>query len=115
VLSAWRLEEATARFGEVVRLAREAGPQHVSVRGRAAVVVLSAEEYARLSRRRRQRWPRCSAPARDARSDPVAPAGARGWLLDTNVISELRKGARCDRAVAAWGSVFRRSHASSAG
>lgn len=35
-------------------------------------------------------------------SEPAMPAGARGWLLDTNVISELRKGARCDRAVAAW-------------
>src|SRR4051812_490018 len=32
----------------------------------------------------------------------VTPAGARGWLLDTNVISELRKGPRCDRSVAAW-------------
>lgn len=30
------------------------------------------------------------------------PAGARGWLLDTNVISELRKGTRCDPAVWAW-------------
>jgi predicted nucleic acid-binding protein len=39
-------------------------------------------------------------------SEPAASAGARGWLLDTNVVSELRKGARCDRAVAAWaGSV----------
>lgn len=36
----------------------------------------------------------------------TAPAGPRGWLLDTNVISELRRGPRCDRAVAAWaGSV----------
>jgi predicted nucleic acid-binding protein len=24
------------------------------------------------------------------------------WLVDTNVISEIRKGARCDPAVAAW-------------
>jgi toxin FitB len=24
------------------------------------------------------------------------------WLLDTNVVSELRKGARCDTNVAAW-------------
>ncbi len=35
-------------------------------------------------------------------SDPAGPVGARGWLLDTNVISELRKGQRCDRAVATW-------------
>ncbi|MBW8724794.1 MAG: type II toxin-antitoxin system VapC family toxin [Inquilinus limosus] len=27
---------------------------------------------------------------------------ARGWLLDTNVVSELRKGARCNRAVRIW-------------
>jgi len=27
---------------------------------------------------------------------------SRGWLLDTNVISELRKAKRCDRNVAAW-------------
>lgn len=27
---------------------------------------------------------------------------ARGWLLDTNVVSELRKGARCAPAVRAW-------------
>jgi prevent-host-death family protein len=46
---AWRLEEAKARFSEVVRLAREVGPQHVTVRGREAVVVLSAKDYARLA------------------------------------------------------------------
>ena len=45
----WRLEQAKARFSELVRLAREAGPQHVTVHGRNAVVVLSAEDFARLS------------------------------------------------------------------
>ena len=45
---AWKLEDAKARFSEVVRLARENGPQRVSVRGRDAVVVLSAADYARL-------------------------------------------------------------------
>ena len=29
-------------------------------------------------------------------------APARGWLLDTNVVSELRKGPRAARAVRAW-------------
>ena len=29
-------------------------------------------------------------------------ASARGWLVDTNVISELRKGSRCTRSVRAW-------------
>ncbi|HTW72622.1 MAG TPA: type II toxin-antitoxin system Phd/YefM family antitoxin [Acetobacteraceae bacterium] len=46
---AWKLEDAKARFSEVVRLALQGQPQHVSVRGRPAVVVLSAEEYARLA------------------------------------------------------------------
>jgi prevent-host-death family protein len=47
--SAWKLEDAKARFSEVVRLARERGPQLVSVRGRDAVVILAAEDYARLA------------------------------------------------------------------
>ncbi len=34
-------------------------------------------------------------------SERAAPR-TRGWLLDTNVISELRKGPRCDPAVMAW-------------
>lgn len=46
--SAWRLEEAKARFSEVVRRARTEGPQRVTVRGRDAVVVIAAEELARL-------------------------------------------------------------------
>ncbi len=44
----WRLQDAKARFSEVVRLAREAGPQRVTVRGRDAVVILSSDEYDRL-------------------------------------------------------------------
>jgi antitoxin Phd len=45
----WKLEDAKARFSEVVRLARSEGPQHVTVRGREAVVVMSVEELERLS------------------------------------------------------------------
>ncbi len=48
-LPAWKLEDAKARFSEMVRLAREQGPQRVTVRGRDAVVVLSAAEYAHLA------------------------------------------------------------------
>ncbi len=48
-LPVWRLEEAKARFSEVVRRARERGPQRVTVRGQDAVVVLSAMDYARLA------------------------------------------------------------------
>jgi prevent-host-death family protein len=45
----WKLEDAKARFSEVVRLARERGPQKVTVRGQEAVVILAAEDYARLA------------------------------------------------------------------
>ena len=45
----WKLEDAKARFSEVVKLAEQGAPQHVSVRGRNAVVILSAKTYARLA------------------------------------------------------------------
>ena len=44
----WKLEDAKALFSEVVRRARSEGPQRVTVRGRDAVVVISAEELERL-------------------------------------------------------------------
>ena len=45
----WQLQDAKARFSEVFRLARESGPQRVTKHGREAVVVLPAEEFARLT------------------------------------------------------------------
>ena len=45
---AWKLEDAKARFSELVRLARSEGPQRVTVRGRDAVVVIAAEDMQRL-------------------------------------------------------------------
>ena len=47
--SRWKLEDAKARFSEVVRHAREDGPQRVTVRGQDAVVVMSVEEFEKLS------------------------------------------------------------------
>src|SRR5712691_11896308 len=44
----WKLEDSKARFSEVVRRARSEGPQRVTVRGKDAVVVISAEELERL-------------------------------------------------------------------
>ena len=48
----WPLQDAKARFSEVIRLAASAGPQHVSVRGEPAAVVLSAEAYRHLTTKR---------------------------------------------------------------
>lgn len=44
----WLLQDAKARFSELVRRVRSEGPQHVTVHGRDAVVVVSAEEFRRL-------------------------------------------------------------------
>ena len=44
----WRLQDAKARFSELVRLARSDGPQHVTLHGRNAVVVVDADEFVRL-------------------------------------------------------------------
>jgi len=47
-LGHWRLQDAKARFSELVRLAHTAGPQHVTLHGREAVVVIDAAEFHRL-------------------------------------------------------------------
>jgi prevent-host-death family protein len=49
----WQLQDAKNRFSEVVKRAREEGPQTVTLRGKPAVVVLSADAYDRLARPRR--------------------------------------------------------------
>ena len=48
-LPAWKLQDAKAYFSQVVREAREQGPQRVTLHGKDAVVVLSAEDYACLA------------------------------------------------------------------
>ncbi|HEY2051162.1 MAG TPA: type II toxin-antitoxin system Phd/YefM family antitoxin [Caulobacteraceae bacterium] len=50
--SVWQLQDAKARFSEVVRRAAEEGPQHVSVRGEPAAVVMSEEDYRQLTSKR---------------------------------------------------------------
>jgi prevent-host-death family protein len=42
------LQDAKARFSELVRRVRSEGPQHVTVHGREAVVIIGAEEFRRL-------------------------------------------------------------------
>jgi antitoxin Phd len=44
----WALQDAKARFSEVVRRANTQGPQTVTYRGVETVVVLSAEDYRKL-------------------------------------------------------------------
>lgn len=44
----WKLEDAKARFSELVQLARTENPQLITVRGEEAVVVLSAQLFAKV-------------------------------------------------------------------
>lgn len=46
--SRWRLQDAKARFSELVRMAHSDGPQHVTLHGRDAVVVVDVDEFNRL-------------------------------------------------------------------
>jgi len=39
----WKLQDPKARFREVVRLAAESGPQHITVNGVEKAVILSTE------------------------------------------------------------------------
>jgi antitoxin Phd len=41
----WKLQDAKARFSELVRRARTGEPQHVTLHGKEAVVVVDPERY----------------------------------------------------------------------
>jgi len=52
--SAWQVQTAKARFSEVFRLARTEGPQRITRQGKEGVVMMSDEQYERLTVKSRQ-------------------------------------------------------------
>ena len=50
----WQLQTAKARFSELFRRARTEGPQVVTRQGKEQVVVIRAEQFAKLTKRVRQ-------------------------------------------------------------
>ena len=48
--AAWQVQDAKNRFSEMVERARKDGPQTVTRHGRKVAVVLSHEEFEKLSR-----------------------------------------------------------------
>jgi antitoxin Phd len=48
----WQLQDAKNRLSELVRKARDEGPQVITLHGRDAVVVMSANEFGKISRPR---------------------------------------------------------------
>jgi prevent-host-death family protein len=52
-MTKWQLQEAKARLSEVVRMTGMDGPQMITHRGKDAAVVLSADEYRRLTEKKK--------------------------------------------------------------
>ncbi|MEO8506097.1 MAG: type II toxin-antitoxin system prevent-host-death family antitoxin [Betaproteobacteria bacterium] len=50
-MSRWQLQEAKNRLSEVVRKVSDEGPQVITLRGDDVVVVVAADEYARITRK----------------------------------------------------------------
>ena len=51
-MQSWQVQEAKARFSELMRDTVVNGPQAITVRGRRTAVVLSVQDYDRLHRPR---------------------------------------------------------------
>lgn len=47
--SLWKLQDAKAKFSQVVEDALNLGPQHITRRGKEAVVIISAQEYKKIT------------------------------------------------------------------
>jgi prevent-host-death family protein len=47
--TSWKLQDAKAKFSQVVDYALKVGPQYVTRRGQEAVVVLSVKEYKKIT------------------------------------------------------------------
>ena len=49
-MTRWQLQDAKARFSEVVKKAASEGPQEITVHGEPTAIVLSVEAFKKLSR-----------------------------------------------------------------
>ncbi len=51
-MRSWQVQEAKARFSDLLRAATRSGPQRITVRGHATAVVISSKEYEHLRDRK---------------------------------------------------------------
>ncbi|MCG6205117.1 type II toxin-antitoxin system Phd/YefM family antitoxin [Rhodopseudomonas sp. HC1] len=86
-LGRWQLQDAKARFSEVVRSARDEGPQIVTVHGRDEVVVVAADDYRRLSGERSGALLVEAMQASPHRRTELAPRRARMPVRDVDLSS----------------------------
>ncbi|MGH6841742.1 MAG: type II toxin-antitoxin system prevent-host-death family antitoxin [Methylocella sp.] len=81
----WLLQDAKARFSELVRRVRSEGPQLVTVHGREEVVVVSAEEFRRLKGSRTGEGLIAAMLASPYREVGIEPERARLPVRDTDL------------------------------
>ena len=79
--SSWRLQDAKTQFSQVVEAALQGEPQHVTRRGRAAVVVLSEANYRALRESARATAPGFIAHLLAIPKDEEAPPKSRRLAL----------------------------------
>jgi prevent-host-death family protein len=79
------LQEAKARFSEVVRRAKFEGPQHVTVHGREEVVVIRADEFRRLAGARSGKALVDALQRSPHRSTSIEPSRLRMRLRDVDL------------------------------
>ena len=48
----WQLQEAKAKFSEVVKLANREGPQEITVRGQPTAILISLEDFKKIKEKK---------------------------------------------------------------
>lgn len=81
----WPLQDAKARFSEVVRRAQDEGPQRITVHGRDSVVVVSEAEFQRLKGGRSGRELVDLLAASPLKDVEIEHAGVRGPIRDVDL------------------------------
>ena len=81
----WPLQDAKARFSELVRRVRSEGPQLVTVHGRDEVVVVAADEFRRLKGERTGRCLIDALQASPSRKVEIEPGRGRMPVRDVDL------------------------------
>jgi prevent-host-death family protein len=79
------LHDAKAKFSEVVRRAKQEGPQHVTVHGRDEVVVVGADDFRKLAGERTGQALVDALQQSPHRSTSIEPARSRMRVRDINL------------------------------
>ena len=81
----WSLQDAKARFSELVRRVKSEGPQHVTLHGKEEVVVIAADEFRRLVGERTGEVLIAAMQASPHRHVNLAPTRARMPVRDVDL------------------------------